>query len=133
MSKVGRTILTKTLASRLDEPKIATEIAAYLIAERRTAELDSLVRDLAQYRADVDGIVEVEAVSAHPLDASAKADIKAKLKSVYPAAKQIIITEQHDATVLGGVRLELANQQLDVSARAKLNRFKQLTSAGESV
>lgn len=127
--KIGRTVLTKSIADRLSSPQIATEIAAYLIAEKRTAELDSLVRDLAQYRADVDGVVEVEAVTAHPIDATAKKQITAKIEAVYPAAKQIIITERHDPDVLGGVRLELANQQLDLSARAKLNHFKQLTAA----
>jgi F0F1-type ATP synthase delta subunit len=132
MSKIGRTVLTKSLAARLSEPNIAREIAAYLIAEKRTAELDSLVRDLAQYRADHDGIVEVEAVSAHPIDTAAKAQIKAKITALYPTVKQIIITERHDPAVLGGVRLELANQQLDLSARAKLNRFKQLTTVGEN-
>jgi F0F1-type ATP synthase delta subunit len=132
MSKVGRTVLTKTLAAHLAEPKIADEIAAYLIAEKRTAELDSLVRDLAQYRADNEGIVEVEAVSAHPIDSAAKAQIKAKITDIYPTAKKIIITERHDPEVLGGIRLELANQQLDMSARAKLNRFKQLTAVGEN-
>lgn len=130
MSKVGRTVLTRTLSKRLSDPKIAQEIAAYLIAEKRTQELDSLVRDLAQYRADHENIVEVEAVSAHPLDIAAKAQIKAKITALYPAVKQIIITERHDPEALGGVRLELANQQLDLSARAKLNRFKQLTSKG---
>jgi F0F1-type ATP synthase delta subunit len=132
MSKVGRTVLTKTLAAQLSEPNIAEEIAAYLIAEKRTAELDSLVRDLAQYRADNEGTVEVEAVSAHPIDSAAKAQIKTKVSTLYPSAKQIIITERHDPEVLGGIRLELANQQLDLSARAKLNRFKQLTAVGEN-
>jgi F0F1-type ATP synthase delta subunit len=132
MSKVGRTVLTKTLAAQLSEPNIAEEIAAYLIVEKRTAELDSLVRDLAQYRADNEGIVEVEAVSAHPIDTVAKAQIKAKITDIYPTAKKIIITERHDTEVLGGIRLELANQQLDMSARAKLNRFKQLTAVGEN-
>jgi F0F1-type ATP synthase delta subunit len=109
MSKVGRTVLTKTLAAQLSDPNIAEEIAAYLIAEKRTAELDSLVRDLAQYRADNEGIVEVEVVSAHPIDSTAKTQIKAKITTLYPSAKQIIITERHDPEVLGGIRLELAN------------------------
>jgi F0F1-type ATP synthase delta subunit len=91
-----------------------------------------LVRDLAQYRADNDNIVEVETVSAHPIDAAAKTLVQSRIKAVYPAVKRIIITERHDPNVLGGVRLELANQQLDLTARGKLNRFKQLTTVGEN-
>ncbi len=127
--KLSRRVLTRTVAGRLNDPALAKELAAYLISEKRTAELDSLVRDLAQYRADNDGVVEVEAVTAHPLEAAAKADIQTKVAALYPAAKNIIITERRDPAVLGGVRLEFANQQLDLSARAKLNHFKQLTAA----
>jgi F0F1-type ATP synthase delta subunit len=40
------------------------------------------------------------------------------------------VTEVLDPEVLGGVRLSLANQQLDLSVEAKLNKFKQLTLTG---
>ena len=128
--KTPRHIVAATLAQKslgkLDERSFAIEIAAYLMAERRTAELDSLLRDIMQYRAD-HGIVEVIATSAHRLDALAKKDIEAQVRALYRSAKRVIITPQHDDSVIGGVRLELANQQLDLSVRNKLNRFKQLT------
>ena len=128
--KTPRHIVAATLAQKslgkLDERSFAYEIAAYLMAERRTTELDSLLRDIMQFRAD-HGIVEVIATSAHVLDALAKKDIEAQIRELYPTAKQVVITSQHDDSVIGGVRLELANQQLDLSVRNKLNRFKQLT------
>ena len=128
--KTPRHIVAATLAQKslgkLDERSFAFEIAAYLMAERRTTELDSLLRDIMQFRAD-HGIVEVIATSAHVLDALAKKDIEAQIRELYPTAKQVVITSQHDDSVIGGVRLELANQQLDLSVRNKLNRFKQLT------
>ena len=128
--KTPRHIVAATLAQKslgkLDERSFAFEIAAYLMAERRTTELDSLLRDIMQFRAD-HGIVEVIATSAHVLDALAKKDIEAQIRELYPTAKQVVITPQHDDSVIGGVRLELANQQLDLSVRNKLNRFKQLT------
>jgi F0F1-type ATP synthase delta subunit len=109
---------------------LAREIAAYLLAERRSNEVESLLRDIMQYRAD-HGIVEVRAVSAHRLNDSLRGEIKADIRGLYPAAKQIIIDEELDETVLGSIRLELANQQFDASLRSKLNRFKQLTVAGK--
>ena len=108
--------------------ELSQEIAAYLIAEGRTGELDSILRDVMQYRAD-HGIVEVTAVDARPLSESVKRDINSLIKGLFPTAKQIIISEQIDTSIIGGVRLELANQQLDLSIRSKLNRFKQLTTA----
>jgi F-type H+-transporting ATPase subunit delta len=130
--KIGRTTLTKTLALRLSDANLPKELAAYLISERRTHELNSLLRDLEQYRADQNGIVEVNAVSAHDLTAAVRADIERTIRAAYPAAKQIMIHETIDADVVGGIRLELANQQLDTTVRTKLNRFKQLTAVGEN-
>lgn len=133
MAKLQRHQLAAVLAQkslgRINAVKFSDEIAAYLLSERRTGELDSLLRDIMQYRAD-HGIVEVLAVSAHKLTDKVRRDIEARVRELYPTAKQIIVTEVLDENVVGGVRLELANQQLDLSVRAKLNRFKQLTAAG---
>ena len=132
--KIARHMLAATIAQRTltssDLKQLGDELAAYLLTEHRTNELDSLMRDIMQYRAD-HGAVEVLAVTAHPLTQAVRADIKKEIKRLYPAAAQIVITERHDATVIGGVRLELANQQLDLSVRNKLNRLKQLTAAGK--
>jgi F0F1-type ATP synthase delta subunit len=129
--KTPRHVIAAALAQRslgnVNTPKFATEIAAYLLGERRTSELDSLLRDIMQYRAD-NGIVEVIAISAHPLTAQINTDIEQQMRELYPNAKQIIITPEHDATAVGGIRLELANQQLDLTVRNKLNLFKQLTA-----
>jgi F0F1-type ATP synthase delta subunit len=134
VKKVPRSRLSKVVAGRLqageDVNKVATEIAAYLLDENRVGELDSLLRDVQQYRADA-GTVEVLARSAHPLTDSVKSDIEAQVRSVYPGAQQIIITELHDESVIGGVKLQLAHEQLDLTVRSKLNRFKQLTAVGD--
>jgi F-type H+-transporting ATPase subunit O len=134
MAKLPRHELAKVLAQRslksASSKDLGAEIAAYLLSERRTSELDSLLRDIQQYRAD-HGIVEVLAVSAHEVDDTVRRDIEAQAHKLYPEAKKIIISEQIDPDVLGGVKIELANQQLDLSVRSKLNRFKQLTAVGE--
>ena len=134
MSKLPRHQLAAVLAEkslgRLSEKKLSEEIAAYLLSEGRTGELDSLLRDIMQYRADR-GIVEVVAVSARPLSVKVRRDIEGQVRELYPAAKTIIISEELDPEVIGGVKIELANQQLDLSIRSKLNRFKQLTAVGE--
>lgn len=122
--------LAKRSMQSSDLKGLSGEIAAYLLDERRTGELDSLIRDIMQYRAD-HGIVEVVAVTAHPLNATVRVDIEKQIKHLYPAATSVVITERHDKRVIGGVRLELANQQLDLSVRNKLNHLKQLTAAGK--
>jgi F0F1-type ATP synthase delta subunit len=66
--------------------------------------------------------------SARPLSAIAKAGIKQRVKQVYPNAKRITISEQIDPGVLGGARLSLPGQQLDLSVEAKMNQLRQLTT-----
>lgn len=134
MNKVPRSQVAAIIGARSleDVPaaELANEIAAYLLAERRTSQLESLLRDILEYRAG-HGIVEVQATYAHELDDTIRRDIKAQVQELYPAAKTIIISEHLDASVIGGIRLELANQQFEASVRSKLNHFKQLTAVGK--
>lgn len=131
--KAPRSRLAAIIAERIQQTsgskELSQEIAAYLLAEGRTGELESILRDVMQYRAD-HGIVEITAVDARPLNDSVKSDIENLIKGIFPSSNKIIISEKIDTNVIGGVRLELANQQLDLSIRSKLNRFKQLTIAG---
>lgn len=132
--KTPRTRIASTIASRTlksgDSDGVAKEIAAYLLAEGRVGELDSVLRDVQVDWAE-SGYVEVLAHTAHALDASVKAQITDQIKRLYPDAQKIVVTEVLDPEVIGGVRLSLANQQLDLSVEAKLNKFKQLTAGKE--
>jgi len=69
--------------------------------------------------------------AAHPLTAQIKAEIAEQVRVLYPKAEKIVVTEVADPSVIGGVQIKLANQQLDLSVEAKLNKFKQLTGAGK--
>ena len=110
--------------------KLAREIAAYLLDAGQTDELDSLMRDIMLYRAE-HGVVEVEATTAHDLDTKDVADIRALLKKEYPQAKSFSIDRNQDTSVMGGVKLDMPGEQLDLTIRAQVNKFKRLTSSGE--
>ena len=128
-TKIAKTIADKTIKTGSTK-EYSQQIAAYLLSERRVSDLSSIMRDVQQDWADV-GYVEVLASSAHPLSSQTKADIAEQIKLVEPTAKKIIVTEVHDPEIIGGVQLSLANQQLDMSVEAKLNKFKQLTTSGK--
>lgn len=127
--KIAKTIADLSLKS--DKSKnLAKEAAAYLLTENRTHDLDSLMRDIQEYWTD-DGVVEVNAISAFSLTPENRVEIRAKIKQIYPKVKKIIIDEQLDKNVIGGIKLELANEQMDISIRTELDRFKQLAQAGK--
>ncbi|NDC21956.1 hypothetical protein EBZ57_01125 [bacterium] len=129
--KAPRSAIAKVINQKLDKAdakKAAEDIAGYLLAEKRVGELDSLMRDLQQIRSD-QGAVEVNALSAHELDQNSINEIKTLIKTKFPGTNQIIINKIIDNDVVGGVRLVMANQQLDLTIRYKLSKFKQLTTS----
>lgn len=123
-TKLAHAIATKAVKG--SDKSLSRQVAAYLLAERRVSDLDSVLRDIQAEWAEA-GHVEVEARSAHPLTPSIRTEIERRVKSLYPQAKKIIITETPDSQIIGGVRLNLPSRQLDLSVEAKLNKFKQLT------
>src|SRR5438105_2544218 len=86
-------ILAERTLGSFNVSAMSQEVAAYLLDAGRTGELDSLIRDIMQYRAD-HGIVEVNAVSAHELTDKVRSDIEAQVRVLKPHAKQIIITHR---------------------------------------
>ncbi|HSX07087.1 MAG TPA: F0F1 ATP synthase subunit delta [Candidatus Saccharimonadia bacterium] len=143
MTKVSRRVLAEAVAAHLyftdvhktpeyvrDREEYIRSVASYLLETRRTGELDSILRDISTDWARV-GYVEVLARSVHSLDDAARQDIIAQVKPLYPDAEQVVVTEIVDPTVVGGVRLSVADKQLDLSVEAKLNKFKQLVRAGK--
>ena len=111
---------------------VALGIYRSAIDSGRTGDLEPLLRDMAKQRV-LAGIVEVTAFSAHSLAASVISDIHSEAKKLYPQAKRIIINERHDPDLIGGVRLEFPDYQLDLSIRSQLNRFRTLTTAERTV
>lgn len=110
--------------------KLAAELAAYLLEERRTADLESLIRDIMQYRME-NGVIEANLVSAHDLPDVVIRDVKVLLQKEYPNARKLNIDAQLDPQVIGGLRIELPNEQLDMTVKAKLDTFKRLTATGD--
>jgi F0F1-type ATP synthase delta subunit len=107
---------------------LAREVAAYLLADGRTGELDSLLRDVMLARVKR-GVIDVNVVSKYDLTEVTRKEVRTQIQALYPDAKRIELNEYQDDKVVGSIRVELADKQLDLSVRAKLNRFKQLTNA----
>lgn len=132
--KVSRTRIASVIAQHVQKEgmtqKYAAAIASFLLEQKRTGELDSLLRDIQAAWAKT-GYVEAVTSSAHPLSETLKKEITDKIKHFYPSAKKIVITEKNNPELIGGVRITLPEAQLDLSVQAKLNKFKQLTTAGK--
>ena len=70
------------------------------------------------------GIIDVRAVSAVPLTEAQTQRLREKLEKT--CKKQVELTLQTDPTLLGGIRLELPDKQLDGTVRSHLSQIQQL-------
>ncbi len=110
------------LSDKQSAKRLSKAVAAYLMANRRTGELDAIMREIARLRETRDDVTEVTATSAHRLNDSARRTIKKLIGN-----EKLIINEVVDAEVLGGVRLEASEMLLDLTVRDRLNRLKAAT------
>ncbi len=124
---IAEVIAEKTL-HHTDSAKLHRSVAAYLLEQNLVADIDSLMRDVMKYRAQK-GYLEATVVSAFPMSAVVNKDVLKLLKEEYPEAKHIQLNERIDPDVVGGILIEAAGEELDLTVRAKLNMFKRLTSS----
>ena len=116
------------LNSNSKSKNLAKLLAAYLIDNHRTDDINSLARDILQIRADKTGTVEVTAIVAHDIDNDTRSEIKEMIRAVQPNVKKVIINQQVDSSAIGGIRLELANALLNSTVDARLAALRESTS-----
>ena len=133
--KQSRHLLVEVIGKRTletsDPEMLTNEVAAYLISEKRIDELDSIMRDVIEYRTN-HGKIEASIISAHQLTNNVRDDIGQLLKQEYPSSKSITVNEKIDPNLVGGIRVVMPNEQLDLTLRSKLSDFKRLTTAGKA-
>lgn len=110
------------LIDGVPQKTVALQLAAYLIENRRTSELNILTRDIASKLAD-QGHLTGTLTSAHELSATTVKAIKAYAKEK-TGAKNIDLDTVVDEAVLGGVKLELPGLELDTTIAHQLTILK---------
>lgn len=122
-----RTELATVIASLLDKHKpskeLSHQIAAYLVSEHHTKDLDVILRDVMTARAK-NGVVEANVTTAFPLSSSVKTEVQKLLKQEYPDAKQFVLQSSVDPDALSGIKIQTADKQLDETARGKLENIR---------
>ncbi len=123
MAKLSRRKIAELWAEQLLQGRdITGRIAAYLVSERRVDEADLIVRDTESALA-ARGVVVADLTSAHGLSDESRAAIE-KFLAVRLNADKVAFRETNDPSVIGGVRVETAGQQLDATLRTRLNQLK---------
>ncbi len=131
MSKISRKQLAKVIADQMGEKsskQLAEEVAHYLLKEKRTADLAPLMRDIEALRAQ-QGLVEANVASAHELGQDIQALLMRLATQDYPEYERVILNQEHDSALVGGLRLTAIDRQVDLSVK---NRLRRLVKAREN-
>jgi F0F1-type ATP synthase delta subunit len=118
--------IVASVEDNMTSKKLAKNVAEYLLDTRKASELESVLRDVVNLRA-AKGFVEVDAYSTHKLSDSAIKDIKTTVKNHYDNTKTVVVNNLIDEDLVGGVKLYIGSDRLDLSIKNKLNKFRELT------
>lgn len=121
----SRTQVAAYVAEKLptDRPAALRAAAAWLADTGRKRQAVYLARDVARELAEK-GYVLARVTSARPLTAEAKTGIENFIKSE-TGATHLELETITDESVIGGVRIELPDAELDATVRKKLANFVQ--------
>lgn len=125
--KPSRRIIARTfVAQLLAEPKrfnhFIKVLAAYLVEQNQTDQVELLLQDIAHEYFAQTGELLVDVASARPLTEAMRAEIKHALHEA-TAAKQIVLTEHIDQDLIGGVVARTPDAVLDTSVSAQLKQL----------
>ena len=123
--ELAQIIYSQTLNSTSTK-QLAQEIAAFLLNNNLTDQLDSIIRDVKLIRQQ-NGILDVKVISRFPINQLMLSNINNLLKQYYNNVKEILIEQIIDINLIGGVRLEMADSSLDLSMSNQLKSLLSLT------
>ena len=141
LSFLSQLVTDPLLSDLLDDPRLgAKQLAEFVVGlapKRLGAEARNLVRLLAengrlqvvpeivqlfeQRRHEHQGTLEVEVISAFPVDAAQQAELAAALKR--RLGREISVTSVQDPRLIGGVTIRAGDLVIDGSLRGQLGRL----------
>ena len=112
------------LAAKTSASKLSKKLAAALLASRRSKEADLLMADI-EHELEERGLqTNALATSAHQLTPKLRKELSARLKKL-TGTKEVVLQEQVDADVIGGVRLETSGRSWDSTIKKRLNDIRE--------
>ena len=103
---------------------VAERLAAALIASRSEKDAPLLLDDINYELLSRGYLAQATVTSAHPLSASLKNEVASLVKKL-AQVRQVILAEQIDKAVIGGVRIQTADRTWDKTISAKLSKLKE--------
>ena len=107
------------VAAKLGTDPLTRNFLGVLAANRRLGDLPAMIRAFETLAANHRGEVSAHVTSAHALDDSQIAALKAKLKA--RVGREVAVSTQVDPAILGGLVVKIGSAMIDSSIRTRLN------------
>ncbi len=117
-----RAVLDKVLERMRIDPLVANTLRL-VVDNSRFEHLDEIIRAYTQMADEVAGRVRATVTTARPLDPAMASRVKASLSST--TGKDVILTEEVDPDVLGGMVVRIGDTVYDASIKARLTNLEQ--------
>lgn len=125
--KVSRRALARYAADQLlagtTAQVVAKHLAATLLDSQRQKEADLLLADLSYELQNRGRLAAATVTTASQLSAGLRSEI-ARLVKKSAKVQQVILTEQIDKNIIGGVRIETPERTWDKTAISQLNKLR---------
>lgn len=118
--------IAKGFVDRLDKvgaKKATKELAALLVDQRLHSQVEDVLVDISKEYARAHGVIDAEARTAYPLSDGLKKELIERVKQS-TGAKSVILHEDIDQSLLGGVIVRTSESELDLSLKTKLAKLK---------
>lgn len=99
------------------------QLAAFILEYRLHAQIDDIILSIRDQYQQQNGVVEATVTVTHPLTAAIKESLQS-LVVQKTNARTVILHEEHDASILGGVRVATNAIEFDFTLRTKLDRLR---------
>jgi len=121
--QLARYIATAWIEKSVPRPDLVNQMAAYLLENGRTNEIDLLVNDIKKQIEEQYGVTVANVSSARPLSNQLRSHIKELVKD-RTGAKSVRLSEEIDKSLVGGAVVDTPGMSIDLSIRGKLNNLR---------
>jgi F-type H+-transporting ATPase subunit delta len=122
-----RKILTQVAQSQ-QLSALSVRFLSLLLDRDRLAHLAGVASRYRRLLNDAKGRVDAKVISASPLEPAMVEQVRSRLRGI--SGKEVILQQQVDANLLGGLMVELEGKVYDGSIRSQLEKMKQRIARG---
>jgi F0F1-type ATP synthase delta subunit len=125
MAKTSRTKLAKATVDLLEHhpaKQVVAVVAAELVKQKLTGQLDLLMRDVSAELLARSGQLELDVVSAHKLTDKIRRELETVVRAE-TGAKTVTLSEHLDESVVGGLVARASDLEINMTIDDKLRRL----------